>query len=61
MVAGWPFAAFTEATGHDLRSDWHTEMASLVGRGWGVLEPERFALTSTGLRFADAAGAEFLR
>ena len=61
MVAGWPFAEFTAATGYDLRGDWQMEMNSLVERKWGWLDRDHFALTKNGLRFADAAGAEFLR
>jgi oxygen-independent coproporphyrinogen-3 oxidase len=61
MNAGWPYAAFAEATGFDLRQEWKSEMHALASRGWGAIETDRFHLTQEGLRFADAAGAEFLR
>lgn len=61
MNAGWPWEAFRRATGHDLRAGWGEAMATLVGRGWGVEESDRFRLTSQGLRFADAAGSEFVQ
>src|SRR5262245_38680577 len=55
MTAGWPFAEFERATGYDLRVDWSAEIDDLARRGWGRLSPDRFQLTSQGLRFADAA------
>lgn len=61
MNAGWPFADFQKATGHDLRNGWAETMQELVEQENGVLESERFRLTPKGLRFADAAAAEFLR
>ncbi|HYG21440.1 MAG TPA: radical SAM family heme chaperone HemW [Verrucomicrobiae bacterium] len=61
MVAGWPFAEFEKTTGHDLRQHWAGDMSGLVEQGWGTLAPDRFQLTSTGLRFADAAAEKFLR
>ncbi|MCC6233504.1 MAG: radical SAM family heme chaperone HemW [Verrucomicrobiales bacterium] len=61
MNAGWPWAAFEAATGFDLRSEWQGEMSALQQRGWGAIESDRFRLTPDGLRFADAAGSEFLR
>ena len=61
MNAGWPFADFQKATGHDLRNGWADTMQELVDQENGVLENERFRLTPKGLRFADAAAAEFLR
>ena len=61
MNAGWPFAEFKKITGHDLRTEWAEAMQTLVEQGNGVLEPNRFRLTPQGLRFADAAAAEFLR
>jgi oxygen-independent coproporphyrinogen III oxidase len=61
MNAGWPFADFQKATGHDLRNGWAETMQELVEQENGVLEGERFRLTPKGLRFADAAAAEFLR
>ncbi len=60
MVAGWPFEEFQRTTGHDLRREWADEMNQLAQRGWGRLDPERFHLTSEGLRFADAAAEMFL-
>ncbi|HXT13865.1 MAG TPA: radical SAM family heme chaperone HemW [Candidatus Angelobacter sp.] len=61
MVAGWPFEDFQRTTGHDLRREWAGEMQQLTERGWGRIAPERFHLTSQGLRFADAAAEMFLR
>ncbi len=61
MVAGWPFEEFRRATGHDLRQNWSDEMDELTERGWGRTGPERFQLTTEGLRFADAAAEMFLR
>ncbi|HCU88008.1 MAG TPA: coproporphyrinogen III oxidase, partial [Verrucomicrobiales bacterium] len=48
-------------TGFDLREEWSSEMAALVKQGNGVLEEDRFRLNAKGLRFADAAAADFLR
>jgi coproporphyrinogen III oxidase-like Fe-S oxidoreductase len=61
MNAGWPFAEFQRVTGHDLRTGWAAEMASLVARDWGEISSDRFRLTPQGLRFADAAAEMFLR
>jgi oxygen-independent coproporphyrinogen III oxidase len=61
MVAGWPFEEFRQTTGHDLRTQWQTEMSELTEKGWGRVEPDRFRLTREGLRFADAAAELFLR
>ena len=61
MNAGWPFEEFRTVTGFDLRSDWAGEMNRLTQQGWGRADTERFQLTPQGLRFADAAAAEFLR
>lgn len=61
MVAGWPFEEFKNATGQDLRTEWSTDMDSLVQRGWALRSTEDFRLTSAGLRFADAAAEMFLR
>jgi oxygen-independent coproporphyrinogen-3 oxidase len=61
MIAGWPFEQFAQVTGHDLRKVWAGEMDELARQGWGALEPERFQLTSQGLRFADSAAQMFLR
>lgn len=61
MVAGWPFALFRSRTGYDLRHEWSETMSGLVNRGWGIRDRGRFRLTPQGLRFADAAGAEFIR
>lgn len=60
MTAGWPFEVFRRVTGFDLREDWATEMDRLVQCGWAWRDTERFRLTASGLRFADAAGQEFL-
>jgi oxygen-independent coproporphyrinogen-3 oxidase len=61
LNAGWPWAEFTAATGLDLRAEWAAEITDLVARGWAVADERGFRLNATGLRFADAAGAEFLR
>lgn len=61
MNAGWPLEQFRAVTGFELAANWRREIEELIGRGWAALEPERFRLTQQGLRFADAAGAEFLR
>jgi oxygen-independent coproporphyrinogen-3 oxidase len=61
MIAGWPFEQFRQTTGHDLRKDWREEIAQLTQKGWARLEPDRFRLTSEGLRFADSAAELFLR
>lgn len=61
LLAGWPFEDFLQVTGHDLRHEWSAEMNQLVDRGWGRITPDRFQLTQTGLRFADAAAELFLR
>lgn len=61
MNAGWPLDHFQKITGLDLRSNWQNEINELIQRGWAVLEPNCFRLTPQGLRFADAAGQEFLR
>ena len=61
MNAGWPFEEFRSTTGFDLLEEWSSEMAALVEQGNGVLEEGRFRLNAKGLRFADAAAADFLR
>ena len=61
MNAGWPFAEFRRATGHDLCNEWASEIEQLARRGWGLRSADRFQLTSHGLRFADAAAELFLR
>jgi len=61
MNAGWPLQSFENVTGFDLRKKWEPEIENLIQRGWAALEPDRFRLTPKGLRFADAAAAEFLR
>lgn len=61
MIAGWPFEEFQRTTGQDLRREWSADMDSLVQRGWAARSPERFQLTSRGIRFADAAAELFLR
>jgi len=61
MNSGWPFEQFRQTTGFDLREGWSGEMTRLAERGWGVIEATGFRLTRPGLRFADAAAAEFLR
>jgi oxygen-independent coproporphyrinogen III oxidase len=61
MVAGWPFEQFRKVTGHDLRQGWAAEISELTRQGWGQLSPDRFQLTTEGLRFADAAAELFLK
>ncbi|MCI0744980.1 MAG: radical SAM family heme chaperone HemW [Verrucomicrobia subdivision 3 bacterium] len=61
MNSGWPFADFQRVTGFELHTEWSSEMADLVGRGWGKVHSDRFHLTAEGLRFADAAAELFLR
>lgn len=61
MNSGWPLERFERVTGFDLQRNWKDEIEALTARGWAVLEPDRFRLTPQGLRFADAAGQEFLR
>lgn len=61
MNAGWPWEEFQRNTGFDLRAGWAAEIEALVARGWGEADARGFRLTPTGLRFADAAGMEFLR
>ena len=61
MNAGWPFDAFQETTGHDLRDGWSADMKKLSEQGWGKIAPDGFQLTRQGLRFADAAAELFLR
>jgi oxygen-independent coproporphyrinogen-3 oxidase len=61
MVSGLPFAEFQQTTGFDLRAEWSVEMQELGSRGWGRQDSQRFQLTRTGLRFADAAAEMFLR
>lgn len=61
VVAGWPYAEFRQRTGYDLRREWAADLEELEQRGWGIREPDRFRLTPTGLRFADAAAEMMLR
>lgn len=61
MVEGWGFDEFKSITGADLRDQWADEMEALKERGWGERTDERFRLTRSGLRFADAAAEMFLR
>ncbi|MFN0069127.1 MAG: radical SAM family heme chaperone HemW [Limisphaerales bacterium] len=61
MNAGWPWEEFRQNTGFDLRAGWAAEIEALVARGWGEADSHGFRLTATGLRFADAAGMDFLR
>jgi len=60
MNAGWRFDEFVSVTGCDLRKHWRPVMDTLVARGWAIEDAERFRLSRQGLRFADAAGEEFL-
>jgi oxygen-independent coproporphyrinogen-3 oxidase len=61
MTAGWPLEQFERRTGFDLRQEWNTEINRMIELGYGKMDQECFRLTATGLRFADWAGAEFLR
>lgn len=61
MNAGWSWEAFRRVTGFDLREAWAAEIALVEARGWGRRDAAGFRLTPEGLRFADAAGSEFLR
>jgi oxygen-independent coproporphyrinogen-3 oxidase len=61
MTAGWPLAQFQQRTGFDLKREWAPEIQRMIDLGYGRLDQERFHLTRQGLRFADWAGAEFLR
>jgi oxygen-independent coproporphyrinogen III oxidase len=61
MNAGWPLDQFRRRTGYDLRREWKPEIERMIELGYGALDPQRFYLTDKGLRFADWAGAEFLR
>jgi oxygen-independent coproporphyrinogen III oxidase len=61
MTAGWPLEQFRRRTGFDLTGEWREEVRRMIDLGYGELNGENFHLTSRGLRFADWAGAEFLR
>jgi oxygen-independent coproporphyrinogen-3 oxidase len=61
MTAGWPLAQFRQRTGFDLKLEWAPQIQRMIELGYGRLDGERFQLTRQGLRFADWAGAEFLR
>jgi oxygen-independent coproporphyrinogen-3 oxidase len=61
MAAGWPLELFERRTGFDLREEWKSEIKRMIELGYGELTGQRFHLTPLGLRFADWAGAEFLR
>jgi oxygen-independent coproporphyrinogen-3 oxidase len=61
MTSGWPLEQFQRRTGFDLRQEWRPEIDRMMELGYGELNQQRFRLTSKGLRFADWAGAEFLR
>jgi|SRR5215831_10653672 len=61
MVAGWDFQQFRQITGYDLQQEWPAQIEQLIEQGWGRKSADRFQLTAQGLRFADAAGALFLR
>jgi oxygen-independent coproporphyrinogen III oxidase len=60
MVRGWEFEEFQRLTGFDLREHWRAEMEKLVAQELAVMTEKNFRLTDRGLRFADAAAAEFL-
>ncbi len=60
MNRGIDLIRFRELTGYDFRTQWKQELTALVERGWGERRDRFFRLTPVGLRFADAAAAEFL-
>jgi oxygen-independent coproporphyrinogen III oxidase len=61
MTAGWPLEQFRRRTGFDLAGEWQEQIRRMIELGYGELRGQHFHLTSRGLRFADWAGAEFLR
>lgn len=61
MTSGWALDQFESRTGFDLRREWGREIERMIALGHGELSGGRFRLTAKGLRFADWAGAEFLR
>ncbi len=61
MTAGWPLEQFRRRTGYDLPGEWQGEIRRMIELGYGELSGQKFRLTRQGLRFADWAGAEFLR
>jgi len=61
MNAGWPLAEFRRRTGFDLPVEWRQEIQRLISLGYGALQPGRFHLTKTGMKYADWAAEEFLR
>ncbi len=61
MTSGWPLEEFERRTGFDLRKEWKTEINQMIELGYETLDDHHFQLNATGLRFADWAGAEFLR
>ena len=56
-----PLALFQQRTGFALQREWAPEIERMIQLGYARLDEERFRLTRQGLRFADWAGAEFLR
>ena len=54
-------AAFSRATGYDLRAEWGRDMEKLSADGLASIEPDRFRLNRRGLRLADFAAEQFLR
>jgi oxygen-independent coproporphyrinogen-3 oxidase len=61
MTTGWPLDQFKRRTGFDLCQEWKSEINKMIELGYGKLDQQNFQLTPRGLRFADWAGAEFLR
>jgi oxygen-independent coproporphyrinogen-3 oxidase len=61
MNTGWNFDEFIRTTGFDLRKEWAEDINEMVSVGWGRRWDGGFHLTRNGLRFADAAAANFLR
>ena len=60
LSTGWRFDEFQAVTGCDLRQEWAEPMQRLVQQGWAIRDADHFQLTRQGLRFADAAAAEFI-
>jgi oxygen-independent coproporphyrinogen III oxidase len=61
MNRGWGFEEFAAATGFDLQQHWQVEMADLVAEELAEMTELGFRLSDRGHRFADYAGAKFLR
>ena len=60
MNAGLDLDLFEQKFGVRAETHWKKEMDQAQGKGLGELTQNAFRLTQTGLRFADAVGAEFV-